>query len=117
MKQKEVIFCGDFNIAHTENDLAQPKQNIHRTGFLPEERIMIDKLLAMGFVDVLRVFYSDSPIYSWYSYRSKNAGVEIGRRFDYIFVTPGLVDKLKSFEIPKYLDHSDHCPMIMEIDI
>ncbi len=72
MKKKEVIFCGDFNIAHTPNDLAQPKQNARRTGFLPEERVMIDKLIAMGFADVLRIFHPEAPIYSWYSYRSKN---------------------------------------------
>ncbi len=88
MKKKEVLLCGDFNVAHTANDLAQPKQNAGRTGFLPEERAMIDKFVALGFVDVLRVFYPTQPIYSWYSYRSKNAGLEIGRRFDYIFATP-----------------------------
>lgn len=79
--------------------------------------MIIDRFVELGFKDVLRMFYPTEAIYSWYSYRSKNEGLEIGRRFDYIFVTPGLVGKVKSFEIPKYLDHSDHCPMIMEIDI
>lgn len=115
--QKEVILLWDFNVAHTEIDLSQPKQNKDRTWFLLSEREKLTEFIDSGFVDVLRIFYPTQSVFSWFSYRAKNQGLDIWWRFDYVFVTPWLVDNVKSFEIHRYLDHSDHCPLIMEIDI
>jgi exodeoxyribonuclease-3 len=115
---KSIIFCGDINTAHTEIDLARPKENISHTGFLPIERAWLDKVAENGYIDVFRHFYPyQTGAYTyWDSYtfaRERN----VGWRIDYFFVTPELIKKVKKTVILKDVFGSDHCPIELEIDL
>lgn len=117
-KKKGVIICGDVNTAHTDIDLSNPKKNKKTTGFLPEEKNFIDDIIRSGFVDAFRYFH---PIkkeqYSWWSYRTAARQRNIGWRIDYFFVSSDIKDKLKScYYLDKFLG-SDHCPIVLEIDL
>ncbi len=114
----KIIFCGDINTAHKEIDLANPKSNIHNTGFLPEERAWIDKLVEKGYVDTFRHFYPDKTgAYTYWDMftfaRSRNAGW----RIDYFFVSPDLKDSLVSAQILSDVYGSDHCPIELQINL
>ena len=115
LKNKKIILVGDFNIAHTELDLAQPKQNKNNIMFTKEEREKIDELLKIGFVDSFRQFHKEGGHYSWwlnyYNARERN----LGWRIDYCFVSKSLVPKLKSTFILKDVMGSDHAPVGIEI--
>ncbi len=112
---KQVIICGDFNIAHQEIDLARPKQNVDSPGFLPEEREAMTRFLASGFVDTFRHFTPDPGHYSWWSYRAGARAKNIGWRIDYHCVSAGLTPRLqRSFIMPEVFG-SDHCPIGIEI--
>jgi exodeoxyribonuclease III len=116
-KNKPIILAGDFNTAHQEIDLARPKENEGNTGFLPEERAWIDKLIQNGFVDIFREFEPGPHHYTWWSYRAGARPRNIGWRIDYFFVTPDLKDQVKtSYHQPQVLG-SDHCPVVMELKI
>lgn len=111
-EKKPVIFCGDLNVAHTEEDLADPKGNKGKHGFTDEEREGIDKILQAGFVDAFRHFTPrGSGHYTWWSYfhfaREKN----LGWRIDYFFASERLMEKVKSAEILDNVLGSDHCPV------
>jgi exodeoxyribonuclease III len=112
---KPVILTGDFNTAHQEIDLARPKANEGNTGFLPEERAWITKLLDNGFVDIFRAFESGPHHYSWWSYRAGARPRNIGWRIDYFFVTPDLKDRVKKVYHQPHVMGSDHCPIVMEL--
>jgi exodeoxyribonuclease-3 len=115
-KKKPVIFCGDLNVAHTEDDLAQPKQNEGNHGFTKEEREGIDKIIAAGFTDSFRHFTpKGSGHYTWWSHFANARARNIGWRIDYFFVSKKLVSKLKKASILPKVMGSDHCPVVLEL--
>ncbi|HCO12387.1 MAG TPA: exodeoxyribonuclease III [Desulfonauticus sp.] len=116
-KEKELIICGDFNTAHREIDLKNPKQNETRSGFLPEERKWLDKFIAAGFVDTFRMFVQEGGHYTWWDYRFKARERNAGWRIDYFFVSAGLKDRVKRAWIEAQVYGSDHCPIGLEVEI
>lgn len=116
-KKKPVVFCGDLNVAHTEDDLARPKENMGFKGFTLEEREGIDKIIAAGFVDTFRMFTKGNGHYSWWSpFRDRRAR-NVGWRIDYIFVSESLKSKVKKALIHPEVMGSDHCPVELELEI
>lgn len=114
---KPVIICGDFNVAHQEIDLKNPKTNRRNAGFTDEEREKFTTLLDAGFIDTFRYFYPDQEgIYSWWSYRFKAREKNAGWRIDYFCVSGSLKDRLKDAQIHTQIMGSDHCPVVLEID-
>lgn len=112
---RKVIICGDVNTAHKEIDLARPKENQKNTGFLPEERAWVTKLIAHGFVDTFRCFHQEGGHYTWWDYFTAARARDVGWRIDYFFVTENLQKNLKSAFILKDVMGSDHCPIGIEI--
>lgn len=111
-KSKPVVFAGDLNVAHTEIDLARPKQNRKSAGFSDEERAGFDDIVAAGFVDTFRHFHpGETDHYSWWSYRGGARGKNIGWRIDYFCVSESLMPKVKSAAILPDVMGSDHCPV------
>lgn len=117
-KKKPVILCGDLNVAHNEIDLKNPKSNRKSAGFSDEEREKMTKLLSSGFIDTFRYFYPDkADIYSWWSYRFRAREKNAGWRIDYFIVSQSLANNLKDAEIHTEILGSDHCPVVLEIDM
>lgn len=114
-KGKKLIICGDVNTAHTEIDLAHPRENSNESGFLPEEREWIDKFISHGFVDTFRMFNKEGGHYSWWDYKSRARDRNIGWRIDYFFVSNNLREKIKSAFILSDVMGSDHCPVGLDI--
>ncbi|PJI08137.1 MULTISPECIES: exodeoxyribonuclease III [Clostridium] len=115
-EKKPVIVCGDMNVAHTEIDLKNPKNNTKNAGFSPEERSKFTELLASGFVDTYRYFYPDKEgIYSWWSYRFKARERNAGWRIDYFCVSERFKSRLVSADIHTEVMGSDHCPVELNI--
>ncbi len=110
-KGKNIILCGDYNIAHTEIDLKNPKTNRKNPGFLPEERAWMDKFIANGYVDTFRQFNPDPGHYSWWSYRFQARSKDIGWRIDYHCVNEAFASHIKEAGISKEVLGSDHCPV------
>ncbi|MFZ2594144.1 MAG: exodeoxyribonuclease III, partial [Minisyncoccia bacterium] len=98
-KKKPVIFCGDLNVAHTEDDLTHAKQNEGEHGFTKEERSGIDAIIDAGFVDVFRTFHKGNGHYTWWSNFSNARSRNVGWRVDYFFVSKKLVSKVKAANI------------------
>ncbi|MGB4229070.1 MAG: exodeoxyribonuclease III [Bacteroidales bacterium] len=115
----DLIICGDFNICHTAIDIHDPIGNANNSGFLPEERAWIDQFINKDFIDAFRYFHPNEPgHYTWWSYRAKNARERnIGWRIDYFMVSKSLKDKMISCEILPKINHSDHCPVKLSIDL
>lgn len=116
-KGKNFVLCGDFNIAHREIDLRNPKTNVNNAGFLPEERAWMDRFTDAGYVDTFREFEKGGGHYSWWSYRPGVREKNIGWRLDYHVINPELRDRLKSAEIQPDVAGSDHCPVAMELRV
>ncbi len=116
---RSIIIAGDFNIAHNEIDLKNPKPNAKRSGFLREERDVMDHLLSNGYVDTFRHLYPETVKYSWWSYRFNARANNAGWRIDYFFVSEDIIEKgwIKDAFIENGITGSDHCPVgiIMEI--
>lgn len=112
-KTKPVIFCGDLNVAHTEDDLANPKSNRKNAGFSDEERAGFDDIVAAGFVDTFREFTQGKGHYSWWSYRAGARARNVGWRIDYFMISEALRPQLKSARILPGILGSDHCPVEM----
>lgn len=113
----QLIVCGDYNIAHKEIDIHNPKSNKNTTGFLPEERAWFDKFLANGFIDGFRHLNKEPHQYSWWNVLRPTTRLENkGWRIDYINVTENLKDRIKDVKIHPEVKHSDHCPVYLEID-
>lgn len=108
---KEIIITGDFNTAHKEIDLKNPKSNKKNTGFLPEEREWIDRYLEHGFLDAYRELYPQEVKYTWWTYRFGARQKNIGWRLDYYLVTKGIMDRTKDVVIHNEAMGSDHCPV------
>ena len=115
---KPVIVCGDMNVAHTEIDLKSPKTNTNNAGFTPQERSAFQKLLDAGFVDSFRHLYPDvTGAYSWWSYMFKAREKNAGWRIDYFLVSERIKDKITAARIDAHVMGSDHCPVVLEIDL
>lgn len=112
---KNVILCGDYNIAHKEIDLKNPKSNQDNAGFLPEERAWMDEFLARGFVDTFRHFEKGPNHYSWWSYRPGVREKNVGWRLDYHCVNEDFLDRVKASRIHPTVRGSDHCPVEIEL--
>ena len=111
-KKKPVIACGDFNVAHQEIDLKNPKSNRRNAGFTDEEREQFSNLLNAGFTDTFRFFHpNETDIYSWWSYRFKAREKNAGWRIDYFIVSDDLNDQLADAKIHTEIFGSDHCPV------
>jgi len=112
---RELIICGDYNIAHKQIDLKNWRSNQKNSGFLPEERAWMDQLFsAMGFVDAFRVVNQQEEQYTWWSYRSRAWEKNVGWRIDYQVITPGLVDSVEQVAIQREGRWSDHAPLIID---
>ena len=116
-KKKPIIICGDFNVAATELDLKNPKNNVKNAGFTPEEREKFQTLLDSGFTDSYRYLHPDTEKYSWWSYRFKARERNAGWRIDYFLRSDSIKDKIKDAEILTDVMGSDHCPIELDIDI
>lgn len=111
-----LIVCGDYNIAHKEIDIHNPKGNKKTSGFLPEERAWFDQFYQAGFVDGFRHLNSDPDHYTWWSVMRPSVRLENkGWRIDYINVTDNLKDKIKDVKIFPQVKHSDHCPVYLDL--
>ncbi|MSR88987.1 MAG: exodeoxyribonuclease III [Candidatus Margulisbacteria bacterium] len=108
---KELIICGDYNIAHKPIDLARPKENEKMSGFLPVEREWMDRIVELGYIDTFRQFNQEPNQYSWWNVQTRARDRNIGWRIDYFFITPGLLPKLKDAFIQQDVLGSDHCPV------
>lgn len=108
-----IILCGDFNTAHREIDLRNPKENEKNSGFLPEERAWIDRYLAHGFVDPYRVLYPNRVQYTWWTYRVNARQRNIGWRLDYFLVSQSLLPCIQDVIIHEDVPGSDHCPVTL----
>ncbi|HHU31555.1 MAG: exodeoxyribonuclease III [Zhaonellaceae bacterium] len=116
-EKKPVIICGDFNVAHKEIDIKNPKKNEKNAGFTPEERKKMSELLDSGFVDTFRYLYPDlREAYTWWSYMFKAREKNIGWRIDYFLVSERIKSRIKNATIYAEVMGSDHCPIGLEID-
>jgi len=113
---KNIIVSGDFNICHKEIDIHNPVRLKNTSGFLPEERAWIDLFIKHGFVDSLREFKQESNLFSWWSYRGDARNKNLGWRIDYHFVTESLKSRLLNAEIWDNVKHSDHCPVVVDVE-
>ena len=116
-KEKPVIFCGDLNVAHAEDDLANPKDNEGKHGFTKEEREGIDKVISAGFVDTFREFTKGNGHYTWWSHWANARTRNIGWRIDYFFASKSLLPKIKSSKILPEVIGSDHCPILLDVEL
>jgi len=114
-KKKPVIFGGDLNVAHTPDDLANPKSNEGKKGFTKEEREGIDKIVSEGFTDTFRMFTSGKGHYTWWSHFANARVRNVGWRIDYLFVCPALKPRVNKAEILPQVMGSDHCPIKLTI--
>lgn len=117
IKNKPVIICGDFNTAHSEIDLARPKENINNTGFMPIERQRLDALVEAGFIDTFRHFNKAGGNFTWWDYKTAARGRNVGWRLDYFFISKAAAQKLQSALIEKDIYGSDHCPVNIETSL
>ena len=115
-QSKPVICCGDFNVAHKEIDLANPKANVHNHGFTPEERAGFSALVQAGFVDTFREFESDGGHYTWWSPLSGARERNVGWRLDYFLISAALRPCLRRAFIRSEVRGSDHCPVGIELE-
>ncbi|MDD5624470.1 MAG: exodeoxyribonuclease III [Candidatus Cloacimonetes bacterium] len=116
-KSPMVIVTGDFNTAHKEIDLANPKENEKTSGFLPIERAWLDKIVAMGWIDTFRMFHPEPQRYSWWSYRTNARPRNVGWRIDYFFVNEEAKDRIIDADIRDDIMGSDHCPVTLRISV
>lgn len=112
---ENVIITGDFNTAHNEIDLANPKENATTSGFLPEERAWIDIYLQHGFVDAYRALYPEKVEYTWWTYRFGARRRNIGWRLDYFLVSERLMECVESVVVHGDVMGSDHCPVSLNL--
>ena len=116
-ERSKIILVGDYNIAHEEIDIHNPKTNKKSSGFLPEEREWMTKWFDNGFTDAFRFLEPEKVEYSWWSYRANARANNKGWRIDYQSVTDNLKDKLVKAQHLSDVKHSDHCPVYVEIDL
>jgi exodeoxyribonuclease-3 len=112
----DLVLSGDYNICHKPIDIHDPVRNAKSSGFLPEEREWIGKFIDSGFIDTFRYFNDEPHNYSWWSYRANARAKNLGWRIDYHMASRSLEDRLKRALILPEAMHSDHCPILLEID-
>ncbi len=115
-RRKPVVFCGDFNVAHAEIDLAHPKANEGNHGFTPEERAGFEAFIRKGFLDTFRVFEPGGGHYTWWSPMRGVRARNVGWRIDYFLISAALRPRLKRAFIRPDVLGSDHCPVGIEMD-
>ena len=116
--EKPVVYCGDLNVAHEEIDIKNPKTNRRNAGFTDEERAKMTELLASGFADTFRRLHPDTAdAYSWWSYRFHAREKNAGWRIDYFIVSERLMPHVVSASIRADVLGSDHCPVVLELDV
>jgi len=115
-ERPKLILCGDYNICHQPIDIHNPKSNANSSGFLPEEREWIDNFMKSGFVDSFRHFNKEPHNYSWWSFRANSRAKNLGWRIDYNLVSKNMESNMKRAAILPEAKHSDHCPVMLEID-
>ena len=114
-QRKPVIFCGDLNVAHTEDDLANPKPNIGKKGFTDEEREGFQKFVDGGFIDTFRMFTQGNGHYTWWTHWANARSRNVGWRIDYFLVSEALKSRIQNAEIHADVMGSDHCPVSIEL--
>lgn len=115
-ERPNLIVSGDYNICHKPIDIHHPERHKHVSGFLPEEREWVDGFVNSGFIDSFRKFNKNPDNYTWWSYRFGARAKNLGWRIDYNMLSEPLESRLKSASILKDVVHSDHCPVMVEID-
>jgi len=116
-KKKPIIFTGDFNVAHTEIDLKNPKANEHNAGFTIEERNSFDKFLKQGRIDTFRYLNPKKIQYTWWGYKFHCRARNIGWRIDYFVLSDNLKNKILKAEILDQIPGSDHCPISLNLNL
>lgn len=114
---KPVVFCGDLNVAHTENDLANPKPNRGKKGFTDQERAGFQAFVDAGFIDTLRLFTQGSGYYTWWSHFAQARQRNVGWRIDYFLVSANLKNKVQAAAIHPQIMGSDHCPVSLSLEV
>ena len=112
-----LVVCGDYNICHRPIDIHNPKSNANSSGFLPEEREWMESFINSGFIDSFRHINKEPHNYTWWSFRANSRAKNLGWRIDYIMVTEPLEKHIKRAAILPDARHSDHCPVLLELDM
>ena len=112
-----LVVCGDYNICHRPIDIHNPKSNANSSGFLPTERDWMENLISSGFVDSFRHVNKEPHNYTWWSFRANARNKNLGWRIDYIMVTQELQPHIRRAAILPEARHSDHCPVMLDLDI
>ena len=115
-ERPNLILAGDFNICHKAIDIHNPISNAKSSGFLPEEREWVDQFLSLGFVDSFRNFNNEPHQYTWWSFRANSRNKNLGWRIDYQFATASLEKQLRRSVLLPEARHSDHCPVLLEVN-
>ncbi len=115
--KKPVVFCGDLNVAHTEDDLANPKPNRGKKGFTEEERRGFQNFVDAGFADTLRIFKKGNGFYTWWSHFANSRARNVGWRIDYFLVSDSLKSNVTVAAIHPAVMGSDHCPISITLDV
>jgi len=113
----KLLISGDINICHAAIDIHNPVSNKNNSGFKPEERQWITDFLEVGFVDTYRELHKEPDNYTWWTYRFGARGKNLGWRIDYHFITENLKDKLTGSGILNEAVHSDHCPIVVDLNV
>lgn len=116
-QKKPVIFCGDLNVAYSEDDLARPKDNKGKRGFTDEEREGFQNFVDAGFLDTFRLFTEGNGHYSWWTHWAKARERNVGWRIDYVLASESLKPHIKSAQIHADVMGSDHCPVSVELEV
>lgn len=117
-KEKPVILCGDLNVAHKEIDLARPKPNYNKSaGYTQAEIDGMDNIIAAGFIDSFRYKNPEAVKYSWWSYRAGARGKNVGWRIDYFLVSSSLAEEIVAVDILNDVMGSDHCPVLLDVNL
>ena len=114
--KKQLVVCGDVNTAHEEIDLARPRENSRISGFLPEERVWLDRFERAGLIDTYREFDKSAGKYTWWDLKTGARARNVGWRIDCFYVSAGLRKRLRSAYIKSEVQGSDHCPIGIEIE-
>ncbi len=116
-KRKNIIFCGDVNTAHNEIDLARPKENEKNSGFMPIERVWLDKFVEVGLYDTFRMFHTRGEAYTWWDMKTRARDRNVGWRIDYFWVDKEMQKKVTDAFILAEVMGSDHCPVGVKLSI
>ncbi|MGB3066150.1 exodeoxyribonuclease III [Sphingobacterium thalpophilum] len=117
VEKPNLVVCGDYNICHRAIDIHNPKSNANSSGFLPEEREWMENFINSGYIDSFRHLNPDPHHYTWWSYRAGARARNLGWRIDYNMVSKPLETRIRTSKILADAVHSDHCPVLLELDV